>query len=89
MKSLILKHWQEGGTVLTNVSQDFDVYAEAVAEYNAYAGKQVFVLHDMPTPNGMAGSKSLHYLGYRRDCSGFWDLVRAIEAEKSVETQLT
>ena len=79
MKTIGLYHWTEGGTAITNISRDFDLFEEAVREYN----DPMLVIHDKPTNRGLEGWKSLHYLGRPgKDLSAFWELVRCIEAER-------
>jgi hypothetical protein len=79
VRQIVLNHWTEGGTAITNISGDFDLFEQAVREYN----DPLLVMHDKPTGRGLAGWRSLHYLGRPgKDLSAFWELVRCIEAER-------
>lgn len=68
-----------GGTLVTNFSEDLDVYEEAVREYG-----DPRILISVPAEPHMPGAKGLHDLrGKRRpDLSGFWMLWRCIKAER-------
>ena len=83
--TLIMKHWTEGGTGVTNFSPDkFDLYKESVRLY----GDPSLIVCDQaypPAPPSYGGS--LHWLKHKNtttgyvhfDLSAFWELFRDIE----------
>lgn len=76
MKEVILKHWQQGGTGVTNITEPMlRQFTDAVAEY----GDPQLVIHDAPFDEppmegqAYAPIKSLHDLSDERsDLSAFW-----------------
>lgn len=76
---IILRHWMNGGTGLTNFQEDRRaVYIEAVKRH----GDQNFVVHEKsfpPAPDGYGGS--LHRLDQSVNASEFWLVYYEVEAE--------
>ncbi len=75
---IIMKHWTEGGTCVTNFTPDrLPIFQEAVRQY----GNPDFIVIEeaiQPAPKDYGGS--LHVGGGFRDISPFWDLYRELEA---------
>lgn len=80
---IVMEHWTRGGTGITNVSSDFEVYEQAIKEY----GDPKLVLYPHPFGGGvnMPEWKSLHDLRGRRDLSAFWRLWELIKWDRNFE----
>jgi len=84
------RHSLEGGTFVTNLSENIQLYEQAVKEY----GDSRLIIHDKPCGGGAcmadAGWKSLHYLGdeprggrWNRANwgDGFWRIFHRLEEQ--------
>lgn len=85
---IIMRHWREGGTGITNLSDDHEVIAEAIRRY----GDPNLVIHDQawgPAAKDCPGWKSLHWLNRPEtgcNLSAFWAIVRELEKADSAPT---
>lgn len=79
-KKIILAHWMEGGTGLTNFPiEQLAIYLETVKRF----GSDDFVIVNDPLPPQVHGHGcSLHHL-VRGDCSQFWECFREVKEEMS------
>jgi len=77
-KKIILAHWMEGGTALTNFPDEhLPIYLEAVKRF----GSDDFVVVNVPIPPLEPGQGcSLHHM-VQGDCSRFWELFREVKEE--------
>jgi len=77
---LIMKHWQRGGTGITNFRPSSRwIYEQAIAEYVNSGGKSELVICTSPIGDtNIPTDFSLHSLD-SSDLSGFWEIFKEIK----------
>lgn len=77
MKKIINRHWREGGTGVTNFSENERyLYEKVVRQYGA---PDFVVTKDPMPPMSPSTGGALHYLGDKMDLSDFWKYFRSVE----------